>query len=166
MSMRTLASIHSVSKRANALKIQHRRYSDNAGVKPYYVTTPIFYPNAGERRVLSELSRSGCSTYSTAPHIGHLHSLVVADIFARHAKLVDPGRPVRFVTGTDEHGLKLQNAAKAKGMEPLAFCDQLSEHFRVRPRTCIPIHLCLMWCTKVESHPESECNKYPVPTNN
>ncbi|OJT09068.1 hypothetical protein TRAPUB_11 [Trametes pubescens] len=66
----------------------------------------------------------------TAPHIGHLHSLVVADIFARHAKLVDPDRPVRFVTGTDEHGLKLQNAAKAKGMEPLAFCNQLSEHFR------------------------------------
>ena len=66
-----------------------------------------------------------------APHIGHLHSLVVADILARHAKLSNPNRPVHFVTGTDEHGLKIQNAAKAKGMDPLAFCDELSEHFRV-----------------------------------
>lgn len=166
MSMRTLASIRSVSKRAHALKLQHRRYSDNAGVKPYYVTTPIFYPNAGERRVLHELPVSRCSLNSTAPHIGHLHSLVVADIFARHAKLVDPGRPVRFVTGTDEHGLKLQNAAKAKGMEPLAFCDQLSEHFRVRPAACIPVNVKLRWCTKVEPHPESKRNKYPLPPNN
>lgn len=143
MSMRTLASIRSVSKRAHALKIQHRKYSDNAGVKPYYVTTPIFYPNAGERRALHKSSRSRCSSGATtiAPHIGHLHSLVVADIFARHAKLVDPARPVRFVTGTDEHGLKLQNAAKAKGMEPLAFCDQLSEHFRVRPGACMHVNV-------------------------
>ena len=76
------------------------------------------------------------ATYScirrAAPHIGHLHSLVVADIFARHAKISNPNRPVHFVTGTDEHGLKIQNAAKAKGMDPLAFCDELSEHFRVR----------------------------------
>ncbi|KAM5542369.1 hypothetical protein V8D89_003828 [Ganoderma adspersum] len=90
-----------------------RTYSDSAlgDTKPYYITTPIFYPNA-------------------APHIGHLHSLVVVDILARHAKLSNPNRPVHFVTGTDEHGLKIQNAAKAKGMKPLAFCDELSEHFR------------------------------------
>ncbi|KAI0638599.1 tRNA synthetases class I (M)-domain-containing protein [Trametes polyzona] len=111
--MRSLPSVRSVSKRVVPVRHQSRRYSDNAPstVKPYYVTTPIFYPNA-------------------APHIGHLHSLVVADIFARHAKLCDPSRPVRFITGTDEHGLKLQNAAKAKGMDPLAFCDELSVHFR------------------------------------
>ncbi|KAI8982782.1 tRNA synthetases class I (M)-domain-containing protein [Trametes punicea] len=111
--MRVPASLCSCPRRVKLAKCQRRRYSAPAenGVKPYYITTPIFYPNA-------------------APHIGHLHSLVVADIYARHAKITDPHRPVRFVTGTDEHGLKIQNAAKAKGMEPLSFCDELSVHFR------------------------------------
>lgn len=70
-------------------------------------------------------------TLHSAPHIGHLHSIVVADIFARYARLARPGRAVYFMTGTDEHGLKIQKAAKEKGMEPLAFCDEVSQHFRV-----------------------------------
>jgi len=93
---------------------QWRRLSSNAVAeqkKPYYITTPIFYPNS-------------------VPHIGHLYSLVVADIFARYHKLCDPSKPVHLVTGTDEHGWKIQKAAEQKGMEPLAFCDQLSLHFR------------------------------------
>ncbi|KAI0268086.1 tRNA synthetases class I (M)-domain-containing protein [Gloeopeniophorella convolvens] len=77
--------------------------------KPYYVTTPIFYPNA-------------------APHIGHLYTLVAADIFARHARL-SSGEPIRFLTGTDEHGLKIQKAAQAQGLEPLEFCNKLSVRF-------------------------------------
>ncbi|EMD40301.1 hypothetical protein CERSUDRAFT_110908 [Gelatoporia subvermispora B] len=93
------------------LKNNGRSLSSTAHAKPYYVTTPIFYPNA-------------------APHIGHLYSLVVADVIARYARLSKPGRPVKFMTGTDEHGLKIQKAAKAKGMEPLAFCDDLSVQFR------------------------------------
>ncbi|KAI0677666.1 tRNA synthetases class I (M)-domain-containing protein [Trametes maxima] len=111
--MKSLASARSLPKRAHALRCPRRGYSVPAqnDVKPYYITTPIFYPNA-------------------APHIGHLHSLVVADIFARHVRLSNPSRPVRFITGTDEHGLKIQNAAKAKGMDPLSFCDELSVHFR------------------------------------
>ncbi|KAI0832835.1 tRNA synthetases class I (M)-domain-containing protein [Trametes gibbosa] len=108
--MKGLVSVCSASKRVLPPKCQHRRYHSHS-VKPYYVTTPIFYPNS-------------------VPHIGHLHSLVVADIFARFSKISDPTRPVRFVTGTDEHGLKIQNAAKAKDMDPLAFCDELSVHFR------------------------------------
>ncbi|RDX55359.1 hypothetical protein OH76DRAFT_1339186 [Lentinus brumalis] len=101
-----------VWRRSCLLTSPRRAYTtDSVKQKPYYITTPIFYPNA-------------------APHIGHLHSLVVADIFARYSKLVNPLKPVHFVTGTDEHGLKIQNAAKAKGMDPLAFCDELSEHFR------------------------------------
>ncbi|KAH9948822.1 tRNA synthetases class I (M)-domain-containing protein [Amylocystis lapponica] len=85
------------------------------GPKPYYVTTPIFYPNS-------------------VPHIGHLHSLVVADIIARYARLRNPDQPVLLMTGTDEHGLKIQKAAEARGMQPLAFCDELSEHFRALVR--------------------------------
>ena len=87
--------------------------------------------------------------------MGHLHSLVVADIFARYAKLSQPGRPVRFVTGTDEHGMKLQKASRERGMEPLAFCDELSQHFRVgvnlRLRE-ISIHL-----SAAEPDSESQC---------
>ncbi|KAL0569397.1 methionyl-tRNA synthetase [Marasmius crinis-equi] len=79
--------------------------------KPWYTTTPIFYPNA-------------------APHIGHLYSLVTADIFARYQRLKSPSTEVRFVTGTDEHGLKIQKAALAKQKDPRAFCDEISQHFR------------------------------------
>ncbi|KAH9899436.1 tRNA synthetases class I (M)-domain-containing protein [Cubamyces lactineus] len=114
--MKRLASLRSLPKRVHIVQGQCRRYSASAEsgsdfTKPYYITTPIFYPNA-------------------VPHIGHLHTLVVADIYARHAKLCNPNRPVRFITGTDEHGLKLQKAAEAKGMAPLDFCDELSVHFR------------------------------------
>ncbi|KAK0499452.1 tRNA synthetases class I (M)-domain-containing protein, partial [Armillaria luteobubalina] len=79
--------------------------------KPFYITTPIFYPNA-------------------VPHIGHLYSLLIADIYYRYHALKDPSRPAQFVTGTDEHGLKIQKAAQAKGLPPREFCDQLSTHFR------------------------------------
>ncbi|TCD62957.1 methionyl-tRNA synthetase [Steccherinum ochraceum] len=96
-------------------RIPWRRVSTAAtgsdSLKPYYITTPIFYPNS-------------------VPHIGHLYSLVVGDTFARYNQIRHPKRPVHFVNGTDEHGWKIQKAAEAKGMEPLAFCDQLSIHFR------------------------------------
>ena len=65
------------------------------------------------------------------PHIGHLYSLVVADAFARFVKLADR-REIRFVTGTDEHGLKIQKAAQEKGVTPLQLCDELSSVFKVR----------------------------------
>ncbi|KAG6861487.1 hypothetical protein C0995_015914 [Termitomyces sp. Mi166 len=79
--------------------------------RPYYITTPIFYPNAD-------------------PHIGHLYSLVIADVFARYRRILEPNRPVKFLAGTDEHGLKIQKAAQAKGMPPAEFCDMLSSRFR------------------------------------
>lgn len=77
----------------------------------------------------------GASNQSTAPHIGHLYSLVTADILARFNRLSNPERPVNFVTGTDEHGMKIQRAAKAAGLEPRPFCDQLSQEFRVSNQT-------------------------------
>ncbi|CAE6442460.1 unnamed protein product [Rhizoctonia solani] len=81
-------------------------------LKPYFVTTPIFYPNAD-------------------PHIGHLYSMVLADILARYSRLRHPFRQVVFSTGTDEHGLKIQQAAKNKGVSPQELCDQLSLKFKI-----------------------------------
>ncbi|WVO16455.1 methionine-tRNA ligase [Cryptococcus depauperatus] len=84
---------------------------DAATAKPFYVTTPIFYVNA-------------------SPHIGHLHSLLLADVFARFSRLRHPDRKVIFATGTDEHGMKIQQAAKAMEMDEQAFCDDVSQRFR------------------------------------
>ncbi|KAG8763948.1 methionyl-tRNA synthetase [Ceratobasidium sp. 423] len=81
-------------------------------LKPYFVTTPIFYPNAD-------------------PHIGHLYSMVIADILARYSRLRHPLRKVVFSTGTDEHGLKIQQAARNKGLSPEELCDRLSSRFKV-----------------------------------
>ena len=136
------------------------RYSSTTAsinTKPYYITTPIFYPNSGTSAPTSLLKqgiRGACSDppppttpytpptspfrachadayFNLVPHLGHLYTLVVADIFARYARIRHPGRPVNFITGTDEHGMKIAKAAEAKGMTPLAFCDMLSEHFKV-----------------------------------
>ena len=85
----------------------------HADSKPYYVTTPIFYVNA-------------------SPHIGHMYTMILADVLKRWHEL--KGRQSLLLTGTDEHGMKIAKAAEAKGMTPLAFCDMLSEHFKV----CIP----------------------------
>ncbi|KAG6833592.1 hypothetical protein H0H87_004219 [Tephrocybe sp. NHM501043] len=64
------------------------------------------------------------------PHIGHLYSLVIADVFARYRRVIEPTRPVKFLAGTDEHGLKIQKAAQAKGLPPSEFCDMLSSRFK------------------------------------
>ncbi|KAF8531612.1 tRNA synthetases class I (M)-domain-containing protein [Gautieria morchelliformis] len=92
-------------------------FSSTAGIvahKPYFITTPIFYPNSD-------------------PHIGHLYSTVIADILARYALIKKPSRPVVFVTGTDEHGSKIQKAAHDQGMSgrEQEFCDKISGRFRV-----------------------------------
>ena len=75
----------------------------------FYITTPIYYP-------------------SGTPHMGHAYSSIFADVFARFKR--NDNFNVFFLTGTDEHGLKIQNAAKKKGLEPLIFCDEISEVFR------------------------------------
>ena len=77
--------------------------------KNYYITTPIYYPSA-------------------KPHMGHAYSSIIADFFARFKKI--DGFNVCFLTGTDEHGLKIQRAAEKKNMEPSKFCDEISETFR------------------------------------
>ena len=78
-------------------------------VKNYYITTPIYYPSA-------------------KPHMGHAYSSIIADFFARFKRL--DGFNVHFLTGTDEHGLKIQRSAENKGVDPLEFCNEISKTFK------------------------------------
>ncbi len=77
--------------------------------KNFYITTPIYYP-------------------SGKPHMGHAYSSIVADIFARFKRI--EGFNVLFLTGTDEHGQKIQKEAEKNKKEPKIFCDEISETFR------------------------------------
>ena len=72
-------------------------------------------------------------TLTPVPHIGHLYTLVTTDILSRHAKLARPDITVSLLTGTDEHGLKIQRAAEAQNLDPREFCDRISDRFRVCP---------------------------------
>jgi methionyl-tRNA synthetase len=79
-------------------------------IKPkFYVTTPIYYVNA-------------------RPHIGHAYTTIVADVVARRRRLL--GDDVWFLTGTDEHGQKIERAAKAAGISPQQFADNISAQFK------------------------------------
>jgi methionyl-tRNA synthetase len=77
--------------------------------EPFYVTTAISYPNG-------------------PPHIGHAYEAIAADVIARFQR--SQGRDVRFQTGTDEHGLKMAQAARAEGVEPRAFANKMSRLFQ------------------------------------
>ena len=77
--------------------------------KHYYITTPIYYP-------------------SGKPHMGHAYSSIVSDVFARFKKI--DGYNVHFLTGTDEHGLKIQRASEENKMKPLEFCNKISKTFK------------------------------------
>jgi len=74
----------------------------------FYVTTPIYYVN-------------------DLPHIGHVYTTVIADVIARYKRLM--GFDVYFLTGTDEHGQKVEEAAKAGGMEPIQLADKVVENY-------------------------------------
>jgi methionyl-tRNA synthetase len=76
---------------------------------PFSVTTPIYYVNSD-------------------PHLGHAYTTVAGDVLARHHRQL--GEDVFFLTGTDEHGGNVARAAEAAGMDPKAFCDQVSARFR------------------------------------
>src|SRR5687768_11573080 len=75
----------------------------------FYITTPIYYPN-------------------DVPHIGHAYDAVAADVIARHHRL--RGDDVFHLTGTDEHGLKLQRAAEEAGMDPQRWVDEMEPRWR------------------------------------
>jgi methionyl-tRNA synthetase len=80
-----------------------------SGQAKFYITTPIFYPNG-------------------PPHIGHAYTALATDAIARFERL--DGKDVFFLTGTDEHGLKMQQAAAAEGLSPQALADRNSQRFR------------------------------------
>ncbi len=77
--------------------------------KNFYITTPIYYP-------------------SGKPHMGHAYSSIIADIFARFKRI--EGYDVLFLTGTDEHGQKIQKEAQKNKKDPKQFCDEISQTFR------------------------------------
>lgn len=106
--------------------------------KPYYVTSPIFYVNAG----LLAISLLFLKTKSRiVPHIGHLYSMVVADILARWEFLRNPFRDILYTTGTDEHGLKIQQAAKSQQMLPSELSDVTSQRFKVSSTSCSTVYV-------------------------
>jgi len=76
--------------------------------KKYYITTPIYYPSA-------------------KPHMGHAYSSISADFIARYKRL--EGYDVKFVTGTDEHGQKIQKSADKRKLSPDIFCNEISKVF-------------------------------------
>ena len=84
-------------------------FSDMTKKNTFYITTAIDYPNA-------------------EPHIGHAYQKIIADVIARYKKL--QGNEVFFLTGTDEHGKKIQEAAEKSGKSPKEFVDEISEKFK------------------------------------
>src|SRR3989338_3350327 len=83
--------------------------AEGGGPKTHHVTTPIFYVNG-------------------APHLGHLHSALIADATHRWRRVC--GEPSFFLTGTDEHGLKVQLAAERAGEAPASFVPRRRDGFR------------------------------------
>ncbi len=77
-------------------------------MRPFYLTTPIYYVN-------------------DLPHIGHIYTTVVADVVARYRRL--RGDAVYFLTGSDEHGQKIERAAEKEGVAPIALADRVVERY-------------------------------------
>ena len=82
--------------------------------KNFYITTPIYYPSGN-------------------PHMGHAYSSIVADVFARFKRIEE--HDVLFLTGTDEHGLKIQREAEKNLKDPKKFCDEISLKFKELTKT-------------------------------
>ena len=79
------------------------------GIRPFQITTPIYYVN-------------------DKPHVGHAYTSIACDVLARFHRL--SGRSVFFQSGTDEHGQKVEDSAKARQVDPQQFVDEVSESFR------------------------------------
>ena len=82
-----------------------------SGSGPFYITTPIYYA-------------------SDVPHIGHAYTTIVGDAIARFQRLTRGAAAVHYLTGTDEHGEKIERAAQAAGVSPQAYVDRIAEAYR------------------------------------
>ena len=80
----------------------------------YYITTPIYYVN-------------------DKPHIGHAYTTILADVLSNYNKII--GNQTYFLTGTDEHGQKIQRAAENNNKDPLEFCNEISKTFKELSKT-------------------------------
>ena len=95
--------------RTSGIRRKHAASASSSLEKPYYVTSPIFYVNA-------------------APHVGHLYTLILADVLKRWHTL--RGRKSILCIGTDEHGMKIQRAAAKAERDPRGFCDEMHIPFK------------------------------------
>ncbi|KAI9138115.1 tRNA synthetases class I (M)-domain-containing protein [Paraphysoderma sedebokerense] len=105
----TVQNVSKYSSIALSKRFLHSSFAEISNKKPIFITTPIFYVNS-------------------VPHIGHLYSAVLADVLARWYRF--KGHDVVFTTGTDEHGLKVQQAAMKNKKETQQFCDEVSIQFK------------------------------------
>ena len=104
------------------------------GDRSYYITTPIYYVNDN-------------------PHIGHAYTTLACDVMARFKRL--DGYDVMFLTGTDEHGQKVEKSAHDAGVEPQIFTDRVSQRFRDLE------HLVRLYPTTTSSAPPNRATKRP-----
>jgi methionyl-tRNA synthetase len=113
--LRTLAPVCGLIPFLNRMRIRRGWNRDRflaytlAMSDRFYITTPIYYPNA-------------------EPHLGHVYSTIVADAVARYHRMC--GQETFFLTGTDEHGIKMVKTAAALNIEPLALSDRNAEVFQ------------------------------------
>ena len=101
----------------------------------FYITTPIYYINA-------------------APHLGTAYCTIMCDVMARYKRSV--GYDVKFLTGLDEHGEKVQTAAADHDMTPQAWCDSLAPAFHAARRRC-------RWCEARPHAPQRGAMFRPCP---
>src|SRR5580658_7636389 len=90
-------------------RLRRDAHRKNDMTPAFYITTPIYYVNG-------------------APHIGHAYTSIAADVMARFKRL--DGYDVFFLTGTDEHGQKVEKAASDAGLDPQSFTDRVSADFK------------------------------------
>eukprot|EP01031_Cornospumella_fuschlensis_P005069 gene5069-6337_t len=94
---------------SSRLRSSTENAAKNDGRDEFYITTPIYYVN-GE------------------PHLGHAYTSILSDIVARYQRSM--GKKVFFLTGTDEHGQKVEQSASNAGKSPIVFADEVSARFR------------------------------------
>lgn len=100
--MKLYAIIGIITVTAHLLNFREDKYY--VSEKPFYITTPIYYPSGN-------------------PHIGHCYTTVACDSIARYRRM--QGYDVMFLTGTDEHGLKIEQKAAEKGVTPKEYVDEI-----------------------------------------